>query len=302
MLTPTNAGYIRIKASLAENDLYLAGEKIDYLELRREVASITFADLSVNTDSPPVDLNAQAYDGAQIFYSIAGENTGGVSLSGPRSQTVIPVWAGTVTLKAFLPESTDYTYAEKQATLTITGSSINRMDQTIDFGPLETVAADAPPFLLEATATSGLPVSFRIASGPATLSDRRVTLTGQEGTVEVEAAQQGNAYYRPAVPVVQTFIVRGKDDGGEAVTGIDDPIGNSVYLSPNPASTAVTIRSTRFTMARISVTDMLGRSTDQAVDHRYEHRLETGGLSQGVYIVTIGLDNNATIFRRLVIK
>ena len=64
----------------------------------------------------------------------------------------------------------------------------------------------ASPVNLMATASSNLPVSFAILSGPATISGSVLTFTGA-GTVVVEAQQAGSNLYTAAAPVDQTFMV-----------------------------------------------------------------------------------------------
>lgn len=63
------------------------------------------------------------------------------------------------------------------------------------------------PYTLEATATSGLPVSFEMISGPATIEGNTLTLTGETGTVSLKATQAGNDEWLPAPDVVKTFEV-----------------------------------------------------------------------------------------------
>jgi len=61
---------------------------------------------------------------------------------------------------------------------------------------------------LSATASSGLtPIHFFSSSGPAYVIDNILTLTGAPGQVTVRAVQHGDASYRPAIPVEQTFDV-----------------------------------------------------------------------------------------------
>jgi hypothetical protein len=79
--------------------------------------------------------------------------------------------------------------------------------QAISFLPIPNKLISDPPFALEATATSGLPITFTILSGPATVSGNMVTLTGQQGLVEVEASQPGGGQYNAADPVIQRFNV-----------------------------------------------------------------------------------------------
>lgn len=80
-------------------------------------------------------------------------------------------------------------------------------DQAINFPPISNQTATAPPILLNATASSGLPVSYEIVAGPATVSGNMLTLNGVPGIVTVRATQAGNAQYLPAAEVLVTFTV-----------------------------------------------------------------------------------------------
>lgn len=63
------------------------------------------------------------------------------------------------------------------------------------------------PITLQATASSGLPVSFEMMEGPATISGSVLTLTGETGIVRLKATQSGDANWLPAPDVVKTFEV-----------------------------------------------------------------------------------------------
>jgi hypothetical protein len=81
-----------------------------------------------------------------------------------------------------------------------------KSNQTIAFGPLNNKTFGEPPFAVSATASSGLPVSFAILSGPASISGTNVTLTGT-GVVTVRTSQGGNSVYNSAFDVDQPFTV-----------------------------------------------------------------------------------------------
>ena len=70
----------------------------------------------------------------------------------------------------------------------------------------------APPVTLQAVASSGLPVSFQLTSGPGTLNGAVVTLNGQTGTISLLALQGGNGVYAaaPSVPFSFAVIAGGK--------------------------------------------------------------------------------------------
>ncbi|WP_190300392.1 carbohydrate-binding protein [Rufibacter hautae] len=88
----------------------------------------------------------------------------------------------------------------------VAGTSTGLQGQTITFPTIGSKENGTAPFALQATSTSGLTVSFKVVSGPATLSGNTLTLTGA-GTVTVQALQSGNTSYSAALPVNQSFTV-----------------------------------------------------------------------------------------------
>lgn len=81
--------------------------------------------------------------------------------------------------------------------------------QSIVFNATPSKAISDAPFVLSASASSGLAVSYSIVSpgGVATLNGSTVTLSGTAGSVTVMASQPGNASYDPAASVYRTFTV-----------------------------------------------------------------------------------------------
>ncbi len=87
------------------------------------------------------------------------------------------------------------------------GGTLNPGFQAISFPQIANKLVSDPPFYITASATSGLPVSFQIMTGPATITDSLITLTGDSGQVLVKATQPGGGPYSPAVPVINSFHV-----------------------------------------------------------------------------------------------
>jgi hypothetical protein len=81
-----------------------------------------------------------------------------------------------------------------------------KTSQAIAFNPPGDHANDSTPFALSATASSGLSVTFAVVSGPATVSNGVVQVTGP-GAVAIQASQPGDGFYLPAAPVTQSFNV-----------------------------------------------------------------------------------------------
>ncbi|QNF32138.1 T9SS type A sorting domain-containing protein [Adhaeribacter swui] len=85
-------------------------------------------------------------------------------------------------------------------------NSGTNLNQLISFAPFLYKDLDDPPIALSATTSSGLPVTFTVESGPATISNgNMLTLTGV-GTVTIKAAQPGNTIYLP-VSTTRSFVV-----------------------------------------------------------------------------------------------
>ena len=91
---------------------------------------------------------------------------------------------------------------------TATGSftvTVEKPAQTLSFAALPDRPFTTSAIPLEATASSGLPVTFTVIDGPATINGNALTLTGA-GSVTVRATQAGNDSFA-AVTAERTFTV-----------------------------------------------------------------------------------------------
>ncbi len=78
--------------------------------------------------------------------------------------------------------------------------------QTISFPAPTKMTEGDDPLLLLPTASSGLPVTLTVVSGPATLDEHVLTVTGP-GKVVIRATQEGSFEYKPAKAVSKTITV-----------------------------------------------------------------------------------------------
>ena len=101
-----------------------------------------------------------------------------------------------------------YLYSESDSSTTLTVKVVvGTNSQAITFGSLANQTYGVAPFGVSATASSGLPVSFSVGSGPATITNgTNVIITGA-GTVFIVATQSGNTNYAAATPVTNSFTV-----------------------------------------------------------------------------------------------
>ena len=113
-------------------------------------------------------------------------------------------------------------------TIALSGTAISsKTPQTITFAPLRETTYGTPPIPLHATASSKLPVTFTVVSGPGTVKGNTLTITGA-GTVVVEADQAGNATYMAAPPVQQSLLV------DQAPLTVQVNNATRPYGAPNP--------------------------------------------------------------------
>ncbi len=142
--------------------------------------------------------------------------------------------------------------------------------QTIAFGALATQIVGSPPFTLNASASSGLPVAFASNStGVCTVSGAMLTLVAA-GTCSITASQPGdNVTYGPAAPVTVTFTVEpsfgdvsSSNESAAFITAIDDMLskGISAGCQASPLEYCPSQDVTRGQMAVFIIRSIYGSS------------------------------------------
>ena len=201
-LTLLGAGTVTVEASQAGNGQFNAASPVDVsFNVARAPQSVDFGLLpDKSADDSTFALNAVASSGLPVFFSV---------ISGPAnisSSNLTLVGSGSVTVLASQPGNSNFNAAATvQRTFNVT-----RVPQTIMFGALAPGKVGDAPFQLNATASSGLLVSYSV-SGPAILSSNIVIITGY-GKVTVSASQAGDSTYAAAANVAQSFIVSPPDN------------------------------------------------------------------------------------------
>ena len=127
------------------------------------------------------------------------------SIASITGNTVSTHKEGKVTITAIQPG--DYNWFLSSANRELIVTSSPRTDQTITFGPLSDKTALAPSFELNATASSGLPVSYQ-SSNPAvaTITGSNVSIVSQ-GVTTIRVSQDGNGSFNAAPFVEQQLTV-----------------------------------------------------------------------------------------------
>lgn len=152
----------------------------------------TVAASSGPTPTGPVNLSVDG--GAPVTANL---------VNGVATFTLNNLSGGSHTLQAvYTATGTDAT-----STSSTTNTTVAPAAQTITFKMAPTATSGAS-VTLSGTSSSGLPLTYTVTSGPATVSGTTLTYTGT-GTVQVMASQAGNANYTAATPVTDTVTVGG---------------------------------------------------------------------------------------------
>lgn len=176
--------------------------------------SIVFPTLNPKTyGDASFPVSATASSGLPVTFSIT---SGPAAVSG---NTISINGIGTVTVRASQAGNASYLPAPNVDQ----SFFVAQKSQVITFNTLNERIFGEAAFTISATATSGLPVTFSIVSGPATISGNLITLNGA-GTVIVRASQAGSTYEAVAAPVDQSFTV------AKAIQSISfAAIGDKIY-------------------------------------------------------------------------
>jgi hypothetical protein len=166
--------------------------------------------------------------------------------------------------------------------------------QSINFQPIADKFDTAPPFVLSATASSGLAVSYILESGPASLSGNRITPTGL-GRVTITAIQEGSATFARAVPVTQSFNVV-KITATEA-----EILAEQIAIAPNPVKDQLrVVLPAGLRWKSLSLTAINGQALHKLTnDHQTEAVLPTKDLPTGLYLLGIETDQY-TIWKKVI--
>jgi len=143
-------------------------------------------------------LEATATSGLPVSYSVS--NTAVATIN---DNVVTLLTSGTVDITATQGGNNEYNAAPE-----VVQKLIIKQPQTITFNALPAGLAIGTSIALDATASSGLPVSYAVANpAVATIAGNTMTIVGG-GTTDVTATQPGNDEYEAAEAVVQKLVVK----------------------------------------------------------------------------------------------
>jgi hypothetical protein len=190
---------------------------------------------------PDYVISASAGSGLPVAFAVTAGSAGVCSVSG---SAVSLLGAGTCTVVATQGGNAVYDPAAPvQQAFTVGPGAPTLSPQTISFtstAPGSAVVGGAT-YTVAASASSGLPVVFTIASGSAgvcTISGAVVAMVGP-GTCTIDANQGGNASYEPAPQVQQSFTVSTPPPAAQTISFTSSAPSAATYGGPAYTVSAV---------------------------------------------------------------
>jgi hypothetical protein len=160
--------------------------------------------------------------------------TGALNSSGVATLSTATLPTGSDAISASYAASGNYAASASPATIiTVKGAS-----QTLAFPAIASTVYGSAPFAVTATSSLGTsyPVTMSVVSGPATIINDTVTVTGV-GTVVLQATQAGGGNYDPA-SATQSFQVTPAPTTTSLTASANAAVGASFPLTATVASTA----------------------------------------------------------------
>jgi sugar lactone lactonase YvrE len=157
-----------------------------------------------NVGNQPLVLSSVNYpadfpEGSAVTGACVDNATLGPSQSCELAVNFTPLAVGSPLTESVSVTSNSLGITGSQLSLPVTGTSFSKVAQTINFPPIPGIAYRYAAIALSATASSGLPVTFTVVSGPGVLvsGGQWLRVTGV-GTVVIAATQAGNSTYGSA--------------------------------------------------------------------------------------------------------
>lgn len=270
-VTIVGAGATTITASQAGDNTYRAAESVSQvLTVHKAPQTITvdaIADQLI--DASPLTVNAAASSSLALGYAVTGPAT----IDG----NVITLTGTEGTVRVTVSQAGNHYYQETSSSISFRVTDPSLQVQTITFEPLPAKMVDDADFTLTASASSGLPITYRSSDERvATVSGNTVMIVGA-GTITITAHQAGNTTYRAASASQELTVTNPRqttaDCGNLAVT-ITEKNNNTCSGSTDGSLTAVATGGQA----------PYGYSID-GINFQDSNRFEA--LDSGTYVITI---------------
>jgi hypothetical protein len=227
-----------------------------------------------------------------LLISYTSANTAVATVAGNR---VTIVGAGTTIITATQAGDANY----EAATSVAQNLVINKGVQTISFPSISNKVLGDAPITLNATTSSGLPITYSLNTNPstgvATLSGNVLTLIGI-GLINITATQAVNNNFLPANSFTRSFRVE------TTITQLAHFSKEHLRFFPNPSQNGIKVQFPENILVDNTITtwvDMQGKIVANIFLNPTEQAsiftLEASHLPKGTYFVSIPIDKKAIV-------
>ncbi len=288
-VTIIKSGTVKIKASVESSGSYTATSKEMTLTIRKAnlQATVSAAVRSFGEVNPAFTIQYSGFqygDNKDVIDVLPIVTTSATANSNAGSYSLVVSGGADINY--------DFNYVNGALT-------INKANQLITFAELTDQVVNGTLVTLNATSSSGLPVTFIITEGGtlASLADNVLSPLAQPGKVTIEANQSGNINYNAAAPKSQSFNII-----ADPVAGIGEELNTRIYIGPNPATENIIINSKDNAIDRIILYDYSGKTIlTEYIQDKKNYILRVNHLTQGIYLLAVQIDGK-TQNTRIAIK
>ncbi len=223
-VTLTGLGTVVLSASQAASGNFDGATASTSFTVDAETPSLSFAPIVSKTlGDAPFTVSATSNSTGSFTYAVV---SGPATISG---STVTLTGVGTVVLSASQAASGNYAAATANTSFTVTAAP--PVVPTLSFASIGAQIYGTAPFQVSATSASNGSVTYAVVSGPATISNSTVTLTGV-GTVVLSASQAASGNYAAATATTSFTVV-----AGFALTSGTGSTSGTATVAPGAAAT-----------------------------------------------------------------
>ncbi|MEP1097385.1 MAG: MBG domain-containing protein [Cyclobacteriaceae bacterium] len=171
---------------------------LEILKANQVITISSIENVGVTTAAFPITASVDS--GLELDYEVSGPAT----LSG--TTIILDGTVGTVTVTVSQAGTENFNSASKQITFNVN----DLQNQTITFENLADRTFGDMDFELTASASSELPVTYSVVSGPISVNGATISINGV-GDATIAAEQNGNTNYNAASKVTQSFSIAKAD-------------------------------------------------------------------------------------------
>jgi M6 family metalloprotease-like protein len=280
-------GDVSIEAYLLGDELYEPNQVTQTFYVKDGLAPLGGKTQTI--DYPQIADNQFAYGDGPVDFPVSSSSRLPVTVEVSGADYVdgqlLITQPGLVTLT--LSQAGDDEFEAVEVTVSFT---VSKGVQTIEFTSEHIELLNDSTYLLEAIASSELPVQYRIVEGEARMDGNRL-IAQASGNVKVEAYQEGDDFYQPTAGYFQTITV-------DLITSLGGEQPDDWLLYPNPVRHTLQLRlppSAHY--VKYQLLNQQGQQVATGVIDGKE--LDVREFSKGTYLLGLYLQNR-WVFNKII--